>query len=143
MHKLTADLVHFHSWFEAFLFNADQFVRDGFVSLVIQVLKTLHPAEAALFPTSYVTEEINVVEGYGGYSDEPTAIFEEAYQERVLNSKEAKDKKDQQPSGVLSLKELFNVPTIKSCIDSVLAMVRRGCQDIIGTDLCIADGVVT
>lgn len=122
MHKLTADLVHFHSWFEAFLFNSDQFIRDAFVSLVVKVLKALHPAEAALFPTSYVTEEISLVEGYGGYSNEPRAIFEEAYQERLASSKEVKDKKDQ-PSGALALKELFAVPTIKTCIDNVLEMV--------------------
>jgi hypothetical protein len=77
-----------------------------------------------LFPTSYVKEEINLAEGYGGYSNEPKAIFEEAYQERLASSKEAKDKKDQQPSGVLALKDLFAVPTIKTCIDSVLAIVR-------------------
>lgn len=98
-------------------------MRDGFVSLVIKVLKALHPVETTLFPTSYVTEEINLVEGYGGYSNEPNAIFEEAYQERLASSKEAKDKKDQ-PSGVLTLKDLFATPTIKTCIDSVLAMVR-------------------
>ena len=121
LHKLTADLVHFHSWFETFLFNSEQFVRDAFVSFVIKLLKTVHPTEAALFPTSYVTEEISLVEGYGAYSNEPIVIFEEAYQERQANNKD-KDKQAQQSSGALSLKELFATPTIKTCIDSVLAM---------------------